>query len=521
MITVRKSVKGVRSFCVGGILRNLTFTEESKKSFMDLQDKLHHGLGKQRKLVSMGTHDLDKIQGPFEFTAMKVEDIKFKPLNLDREMTCAEIIEHYNEDSNMRDYTQIVPEDCGVYPVIKDSRGEILSMPPLINSDLSKIETTTKNVFIELTAKDETKALMALNVMVTLFGMYSETPFTFQQMKIVYEHDAAEDKVTPNFDLERDIEIRKEYIERLLGQGGVTDQMVVENLLKMGLETKIAKASDEANENNGLYSVHIPLHRTDVLHQCDVAEDFAIAYGYNNINITSPEVVNVGKGFKLNTVTEKMRSEIAIAGYAECMTFVLCSVADLTTDLLREKDDQIVHIGNPKASDFEAGRTTLLPGLLKCLNANKNNKLPLKFFEISDVMLRVPDAENLSGFWGQTRVYDKSLGAINQRRLGVVRSNVKSSELAETHGCLDYIFQKMYLSGRYTYKLKKGKNPFLFRDLQADIYLYDNENQEFVNEKERIGYLGIVHPEILKRLKWSYPVSCLEITFELLSNLLL
>ena len=487
---------------------------------MDLQDKLHHGLGKSRKLVSMGTHDLDKIKGPFEFTAMKVEDIKFKPLNMDHEMTCKEILAHYEADNNMKEYTHIIPTESGLFPVIKDSNGDILSLPPLINSDLSKIDIDTQNVFIDITANDETKAMMALNVLVTLFGMYSQTPFTFQQIKVVYEHDAGQDKSTPNFDLERDIVIRKEYIERLLGQGGVTDQMVVDNLLKMGLETKIIEASATNNQHNGLYSVHIPLHRTDVLHQCDVAEDFAIAYGYNNIQTTSPEVVNVGKGFKLNTVTEKMRAEMAIAGYAECMTFVLCSVKDLTTDLRMPTDQNIVHIGNPKASDFEAGRTTLLPGLLKCLNANKNNKLPLKFFEISDVMLRVPDANDMKGLWGQTSVYDQALGAINQRRLSVVRSNVKSSELAETHGCLDYIFKKFFLSGRYTYKLKKGSNPFLFRDLQADIYLYDNETSKLVSETERIGYLGIVHPEILKNLKWGFPVSCLEINFQLLSSLL-
>jgi phenylalanyl-tRNA synthetase beta chain len=35
-------------------------------SFIDLQDKLHMNLCRQRRLVSMGTHDLDTVQGPFK-----------------------------------------------------------------------------------------------------------------------------------------------------------------------------------------------------------------------------------------------------------------------------------------------------------------------------------------------------------------------------------------------------------------------------------------------------------------------
>ena len=93
---------------------------------MDLQDKLHHGLGKQRVLVSMGTHDLDKIQGPFEFTAEPVSELKFIPLNLDKEMTGNEVLEHFKKDNKMANYTKIIPSESGLFPLIKDANGKIL-----------------------------------------------------------------------------------------------------------------------------------------------------------------------------------------------------------------------------------------------------------------------------------------------------------------------------------------------------------------------------------------------------------
>ena len=51
-------------------------------------------------------------------------------------------------------------------------------MPPIINSEHSKITLNTRNVFIDLTATDETKLAIVTNMMVTMFSEYCEKPFT-------------------------------------------------------------------------------------------------------------------------------------------------------------------------------------------------------------------------------------------------------------------------------------------------------------------------------------------------------
>ena len=139
------------------------------KSFIDAQDHLHKNVGRRRKLVAIGTHDYDTIKGPFFYDAVCPESISFKPLNQVTVMNGHEIIAFYAKDRNMKEFTDII-RDSEIYPVITDSNKNILSLPPLINGDHSKIKLSTKNVFIEMTATDLTKAKIALNTFISMFS---------------------------------------------------------------------------------------------------------------------------------------------------------------------------------------------------------------------------------------------------------------------------------------------------------------------------------------------------------------
>lgn len=68
-IYVKPETLEVRPFIVAAILRNIKFDLQSYNSFIDLQDKLHQNICRKRTLGSMGTHDYDKVQGPFTYEA--------------------------------------------------------------------------------------------------------------------------------------------------------------------------------------------------------------------------------------------------------------------------------------------------------------------------------------------------------------------------------------------------------------------------------------------------------------------
>lgn len=69
-------------------------------------------------------------------------------------------------------------KDSPVYPVILDSNRIVCSLPPVINSEHSKISVKTRNVFIDITATDKTKLEIVTNIIVTMFSQYTEDQFT-------------------------------------------------------------------------------------------------------------------------------------------------------------------------------------------------------------------------------------------------------------------------------------------------------------------------------------------------------
>jgi phenylalanyl-tRNA synthetase beta chain len=93
---VDSSVQSIRPLFASAILRlKEPFSEGAYKSFIDLQDKLHMNLCRQRKLVAIGTHDLDTIEAPFRYMAKDPKEIKFAPLNKDQEYTAEELMTVY------------------------------------------------------------------------------------------------------------------------------------------------------------------------------------------------------------------------------------------------------------------------------------------------------------------------------------------------------------------------------------------------------------------------------------------
>lgn len=84
--------------------------------------------------------------------------------------------------------------------------------------------------------------------------------------------------------------------------------------------------SSPSPSNSDMIDVIIPPTRHDILHACDILEDVAIAYGYNNIEKTIPKVVTIGSQFFLNKLTDQLRHEISRCGYTEALTFSLVSI---------------------------------------------------------------------------------------------------------------------------------------------------------------------------------------------------
>ncbi|XP_014509888.1 phenylalanine--tRNA ligase beta subunit, cytoplasmic [Vigna radiata var. radiata] len=489
---VKPETSVVRPFVVCAVLRGVTFDKARYNSFIDLQDKLHQNICRRRTLVAIGTHDLDKLEGPFTYEALPPSSITFTPLKQERSFRADELMEFYKSDLKLKKFLHII-EDSPVFPVLYDSKRTVLSLPPIINGAHSAITLETKNVFIECTATDLTKAKIVLNTMVTAFSEYCADKFVIEPVEVISSDGKS--NIYPDLSV-YNMEVSLSYITGLIGVSLEAEE-VTKFLNRMQLH---AKQSTSAKKQCN-FIVSVPPTRSDVLHPCDVMEDVAIAYGFNSIK---DKAVADNKGSKrlagsltllpLNEISDLIRKEVALIGFTEVLTFILCSKKE-NFAMLNRKDDKsrAVIIGNPRSSDFEAVRTSLMPGILKTVAHNKDHPKPIKIFEVGDVAL-LDDT--------------RDVGAKNLRQLGALYCGANAG-FEIIHGLVDRV-------------MEKNGVPFVSPGDKSGYYIERSDEPEFLAGRQariiykgkHAGTFGIVHPEVLNNFDIPDPCSFVELNIE-------
>lgn len=492
-ITVLPDTLKVRPYVSGAILRSVKFTQETYDSFISLQDKLHQNLARQRTLVSIGTHDLDTIKGPFTYEALPPKDINFVPLNQTKKMNGAELMHFYENDKHLGKYLHII-RDKPVYPVIYDSQRIVCSLPPIINGDHSKITLKTRNVFIEITATDRTKVEIVNNIIVAMFSQYCAEPFTIEPVKIISDHNK-ETRQTPDI-RPRTAEAEVDYINSCCGL-----EETPEEICK--LLSKMCYTAKPSSKDKNIIEVSVPPTRADVLHQCDIMEDVAIAYGFNNLPRSSPNKAStIAQPLMINKLGDIVRMETAMAGWSEVMPLILCS-HDENFAWLNRKDDgnTAVKLANPKTAEYQVVRTSLLPGLLKTIRENKKHSVPIKVFEVSDVAFKDPSLERRSrnerhfaaAWYGKTSGFEVVHGLLDR-----VLLMLKTAFLTHEEGLegkeMDFEVREDHTKPD-GYWIEEIDEPTFFAGHAAAIYLRIN------GKAVRIGEFGILHPTVLDKFE--------------------
>lgn len=276
----------------------------------------------------------------------------------------------YRNDIKMKKFVPII-ENFEKYPVFYDANRQVLSLPPIINSEATKISLDTQNVFIEITGTDIQKTKICLAVIAAQFSDHcqGEWRHKVEQVKVTYEGDASKSEVTPTLSY-FDFEVEMEYINRILGLK-IDTEKVRECAEKMGL------VLISTNDDKSKVTIQMPPTRADILHPIDVIEDIGIGYGFNNIERVFPENNTVGTYQPINKFTDLLRAEMAQAGYVESLTFSLLSKQNNYIRMRQEfNEDECVQLSNPSTQEFQIVRTSLLPGLLMCLKENKSQNVP-------------------------------------------------------------------------------------------------------------------------------------------------
>jgi phenylalanyl-tRNA synthetase beta chain len=305
--------------------------------------------------------------------------------------------------------------DKPVYPIIYDANRTVLSMPPIINSNHSKITLDTTDVFIDITATDKTKLEIVNQILVAMFSPYCSEPYTIEPVRIISPHNN-ETRESPDLK-PRPSQASAKFINSVCGL-----ELSREEICKM--LSKMCYTAKPSESNSDKLDVDIPITRADVLHQADIMEDVAIGYGFNNLPRNFPSTSNsVAAALPINKLADIVRVESAMAGWSEVMPLILCSHDENYAWLNKKDDGKAVRLQNPKALEYQIVRTSLIPGLLKTLRENKRHAVPMKIFEVSDIGLKDASLERRSR---------------NERHFAAAWYG-KSSGFEHVHGLLDRI----------------------------------------------------------------------------------
>ena len=283
------------------------------RALMKLQENLHWGIGRDRKLASIGVYNLDTIKPPIHYRAVGPEELTFCPLgNPGQQMTPAQILKEHPKGVA---YAHLL-KDCGKYPLLIDDAGQVLSMPPIINSDETRIKIGSTRMFIDTTGTTERDAHKSLN---TLVCSLIEMGGKVTAVKVISSEKTIH---TPNLSTGA-IPVNIESARRWLGVDfKIPDFIKYLERMRLQISGRFPK-----------YNVKYPAYRTDIKHEVDIFEDLAIAYGYTNFPDQLVQTMTIGQARPEEKISEVMRDIMLGLGFNEVMSLMLTTEANHFTKL--------------------------------------------------------------------------------------------------------------------------------------------------------------------------------------------
>jgi phenylalanyl-tRNA synthetase beta chain len=460
---VERKTEKVRPYFVCAVAKGVDFSDSLIRSIIQLQEKLHVTHGRKRRKVAIGLHNLKPVQFPVTFTT-KPPSFKFRPLGerFEKDLTWM-----LTEMPKGVEYAWTL-EGAEEYPMILDAKGMVLSMPPIINGEYTRIDEVTRDVFIDITGTDMKAITETLNIICTTLA---DRGAEIYSVDVKYH-----DKTITTPDLSpRKWKLSNEYVEKTLGIE-LTPKETVSWLGRMG---------HGAGAKGDEIEVGVPCYRTDIMHPIDLVEDVAIAYGYDKFVPNIPPVHTKAGEDELEVFSRNLRNFVIGYGAMEVVTFMLSNREKLFTRMLIA-EEAVAEVENPKMEGYNVLRNRLLPGLMEVLSVNKHHPYPQSLYEVDDVVLLDEETD---------------IGARSARRMALVQCHAKAS-FSDIKATLLSILENLEVKA----EIEEGDWSCFVdgRSLVAKV------------GGEPLCWAGEVRPECLEAWGLEMPVAALEMDVELL-----
>ncbi len=453
-VKVDFSVRDVRPFTACAIVKGLRLDNNRIKEIVEIQEKLHSTIGRQRKKLAIGIYPMEKITLPITYKAIEPDKIKFRPLESLKEMSGLEILQKHPTG---KEYAHLLAGKIK-FPIFIDKEKNVLSMPPVINSEKTgRVTEKTREVFIECSGFDFEILEKCLNLIVTTL---SEMGGTIYQMKV-------KDKILPRLEIQK-MKLSLENVNKLLGIN--LKEKEVRNLIKrMGMDY-----------NRGI--VEIPSWRVDILHEVDLIEDIAIAYGYENFDPVIPKISTIGEEDPNEVIKRKIAEILSGLELLEVSNYHLARKGDQFTKMgVSEKQEEgFIEVEESK-TEYDILRKDLVHCLLRNVSENSDSEYPQKIFELGRCF-------NLVG--GKI---------VEEERLAC---SITPGNFTDVRQVLEYLGFNLGVKLEFKEQLK------------IETYFIDGRSADVLLNGKKIGLIGEIHPKILRNWKIKMPVALLEVNLK-------
>jgi phenylalanyl-tRNA synthetase beta chain len=462
--------RSYRPFIACAVMTLPAVDETSLIAIMKLQENLHWGVGRDRKLASIGVYDLATITPPITYRTMDPDKEPFVPLGMPgKKMSGRQILEAHPKGMA---YAELLANHKR-YPVLIDSKNQVLSMPPIINSEETKLKQGTTRVFIDVTGISQAAVTKSLD---TLVCSLCEIGGSVQSVEIIQR--GADKRSTPDLK-PRNTAVELQEAKRWLGLP-LDEKSLATSLKRMRFDVQPAVGPG----SNARLLVSYPPYRTDIRHPVDVLEDVAIGYGYGNIEPRLVRSMTVGTPRPEETLSERARQVLIGLAYSEIMSLPLTTEEHQFEQLRNPTPERYPEVSNPKLKAYNVVRTHLLGGLMEALRENRRRPMPQRLFEMDNVVELDDAAET---------------GASEYRKLVFVEIG-RESGYATARSVVDALVRELGWEATYT----AIDHPTFVPGRAASVAV----------KGKPIGILGEVHPEVLTNFGLTYPVALAELTLE-------
>jgi len=469
-VVVDKRVKPIRPFISTAIVKGLQPTDEALKSWINLQEKLDQTYGRKRKRASIGFYQADLIQSPLSYTVANPDIITFAPLGSEEKQSLREIVSTHPKGS---EYGEIISQ-FESWPVLVDGADNVLSLPPVINSnDLGRITTGTRNILVEVTG---TNAETVHNTLKIVVSSLAERGGRIYSCLETYPYGTPRRLVSP--DLTPTVtSLRLSHINKLLGTS-VRLREASRFVERAGY--KVQRATRDTIQ------LEIPCYRTDIMHSVDMMEDIAIAMDINKLKPEWPMIWTVGNLAKETDENESVAEIMIGLGFQEVLTYALTSPVVVSNNV-PSSQGKLVELLNPRMTTHTVLRNWLLPSLLETTSHNTHVDYPQRIFEIGPCIGR---REN------ETHPIQET------RRLAAVTIHANAG-FTEIRSSLDALAKN---KGR-SFQIKETEHPSFLSGRCGAI----------ISDGREVGVIGEVNPRVIKSWGLNLPAAAFEVEMPALS----